>query len=326
MTVSGDRLALVVLRRQGASSTARLPDGAAAIPRARSPTSSPGPSATVRVEDAAFVIEARTRTSRRSAGPTPPRPRGLVPPADDRVPRRGPRPRGETLTGQGRGRSGGVAEDASPRSTRRSRSWAAARPSPAGWARPASRHPRRRRTSVAAIVSMPTDAAAADQLFTSLRGLLALGRRPGGITITEEDYNGTTITVVTSATSRAWIAGAAAPHGPQDLVRRDRRRSSCSASGPTSPRPCSTPARRLARAAERFTEAMAQVGASHRALFWIDVDRASAASSRRPVRRGQGRVRGGPQAVPRAFDSVIETFSRARTWTAGTVVIHLSGD
>ena len=46
------------------------------------------------------------------------------------------------------------------------------------------------------IVITPTDAAAAEQLFTKLRGLLALAGGQAGITVTDEQYGGTTVTTI----------------------------------------------------------------------------------------------------------------------------------
>ena len=46
------------------------------------------------------------------------------------------------------------------------------------------------------LIVSPTDKAAAEKLFTSLRSLIALGGAQAGITVTDETYNGVTITVV----------------------------------------------------------------------------------------------------------------------------------
>ena len=67
----------------------------------------------------------------------------------------------------------------SPSSTMPSRSSAAPRPSPAGWARPASRS-RSTATEIAGgLVVVPTDAAAADKLLEPAQGLHPARRRPG---------------------------------------------------------------------------------------------------------------------------------------------------
>jgi hypothetical protein len=46
------------------------------------------------------------------------------------------------------------------------------------------------------IVALPTDAAAAQQLLTSIRSFVALGGSAQGITVREEDHNGTTVTII----------------------------------------------------------------------------------------------------------------------------------
>jgi hypothetical protein len=46
------------------------------------------------------------------------------------------------------------------------------------------------------IVSIPADAARGRQLLTTIRSFLQLGGGQGGVTVTDEDYNGQTITVI----------------------------------------------------------------------------------------------------------------------------------
>jgi hypothetical protein len=53
------------------------------------------------------------------------------------------------------------------------------------------------------VLVAPTDKAAADHLFTSLRSFIALGGSTQGITLRDEDYNGTTITIVDVGDLRA---------------------------------------------------------------------------------------------------------------------------
>jgi Protein of unknown function (DUF3352) len=73
------------------------------------------------------------------------------------------------------------------------------------------------------IVAIPADAAAAKQLFTTLRSFVALGGSQAGITVTDETYNGQTITVVDLGDLQglAGLAGAmgggASPAVPSDL-------------------------------------------------------------------------------------------------------------
>jgi hypothetical protein len=62
------------------------------------------------------------------------------------------------------------------------------------------------------LVVAPTDKAAADHLFTSLRSLVALGGAQAGITVRDETYNGTTITTVDLG-DLSKLAGLAGPAG-----------------------------------------------------------------------------------------------------------------
>jgi hypothetical protein len=64
------------------------------------------------------------------------------------------------------------------------------------------------------IVSIPADAAGAKQLLTSLRSLVQLGGTNSGVTITDETYNGQTITVVDLGDLRNLVAMAGALGGP----------------------------------------------------------------------------------------------------------------
>ncbi len=63
------------------------------------------------------------------------------------------------------------------------------------------------------LVVTPTDKAAAEKLFTSLRSLIALGGAQAGITVTDETYNGVTITVlnVGDLAKLSGMSGAAVP-------------------------------------------------------------------------------------------------------------------
>ena len=67
----------------------------------------------------------------------------------------------------------------------------------------------------AASIIVPTDKAAADHLFTALRSFIALGGAQQGITVRDEAYNGTTITVIDlgDASKLAGMAGAAGVTG-----------------------------------------------------------------------------------------------------------------
>jgi len=65
----------------------------------------------------------------------------------------------------------------------------------------------------AGLLIAPTDRAAADRLFTSLRNLLALGGSASGITVRDEPYAGTTITTIDLGDLAALLAQSGIPAG-----------------------------------------------------------------------------------------------------------------
>jgi len=69
------------------------------------------------------------------------------------------------------------------------------------------------------IVSVPTDPAKAKQLFTTLRSFVALAGGQAGLTVTDEDHGGTTVTTIDLGTlsSLAGLAGEAAPVTPEGI-------------------------------------------------------------------------------------------------------------
>ena len=69
------------------------------------------------------------------------------------------------------------------------------------------------------LVSVPTDAAQAQQLFTTLRSFVALAGGQAGFTVTDEDHGGTTVTTIDlgSLSSLAGLAGEALPVTPDAI-------------------------------------------------------------------------------------------------------------
>ena len=100
--------------------------------------------------------------------------------------------------------------------TRASTSSAARTPRSAGHATSAVVVDAANGTPAGGLIVEPTDAAAASQLFTALRTFITLGGDQVGATVRDEDYNGTTITIVSLGPRyavRAW------PEGRQALCR-----------------------------------------------------------------------------------------------------------
>ena len=179
------------------------------------------------------------------------------------------------------------------------------------------------------IVVTPTDAAEAERLFTQLRGLLALAGGTG-ITVTEEDHAGTTITVVTVTDPGALAGMTGAPVDvPANLSISYAVTDEVVVLGyGTDFTKAVLDARTGASLAEteRFAAALAQAGAAHSALFWVDV------AALRPLAEaelsGEDRAEYEADLKPYldAFDSVIGTYAPGTDLDRGTVIIRVTGD
>jgi hypothetical protein len=177
------------------------------------------------------------------------------------------------------------------------------------------------------IVITPTDAAAAEQLFTKLRGLLALAGGQAGVTVTDEEYAGTTVTTIHLGNLQG-VEAFAAPL-PADLsisfaatdevvvlgVGSDFTKAVLDARGGDS----------LAQT-ERFSEALAQAGTSHSALFWVDVIGVRGLAEAQLSAEDKAAYEADAKPYLEAFDSVIGTFTPGTDLDRGTVIIRVSGD
>jgi hypothetical protein len=177
------------------------------------------------------------------------------------------------------------------------------------------------------IVITPTDAAAAEQLFTKLRGLLALAGGQAGITVTDEDYAGTTVTTIHlgelqgveafdaplpadlslsfAATDEVVVLGVGTEFTKGVLDAR---------SGDS-----------LAQT-ERFSEALAQAGTSHSALFWVDAIGVRDLAETHLSAEDKAEYEADLKPYLEAFDSVIGTFTPGTDLDRGTVIIRVSDD
>ena len=180
------------------------------------------------------------------------------------------------------------------------------------------------------LVIVPTDAATADKLLNQLEALIQLGGAQAGLSVTEEQYNGTTITVVDLSGLGGLVGqmseGAVA--APTDLklayavtnevvvfgIGTDFVKSVLDASAGES----------LADT-ERFSTALTQAGKEHASLFWLDV-----AATRDFV---EGMVPAADRSdydanlkpYLEAFDTVIGTTIPGDEIDSGTVIIHVTG-
>jgi hypothetical protein len=180
------------------------------------------------------------------------------------------------------------------------------------------------------VVIAPTDAAAADKLLNQLEALIQLGGAQFNLAVTEEDYKGTTITVIDLSGLGGLVGqmseGAVA--APTDLklayavtnevvvlgIGTDFVKGVLDASAGES----------LADT-ERFSTALTQAGKEHASLFWLDV-----AATRDFV---EGMVPAADRSdydanlkpYLEAFDTVIGTTIPGDEIDSGTVIIRVTG-
>jgi hypothetical protein len=177
------------------------------------------------------------------------------------------------------------------------------------------------------IVITPTDPAAASQLLTKIRGLIGLAGGQAGITVTEEPYAGTTITVVhlgnvggmtglgTDLPADATISYAVTDQVVVLGYGTDFTKAVLDArSGAT-----------LAQS-ERFSAALAQAGAAHSALFWVDAIGVRGLAETHLPADEKARYEADVKPYLEAFDSVIGTYAPGDDLDRGTVIIRVTGD
>ena len=179
------------------------------------------------------------------------------------------------------------------------------------------------------IVVVPTDKAAADRLLTQLRGFLALAGGSSGITVTDEAYGDTTITVI-GLGGIGGLAGAATGGTvdvPSDLsisyavtdnvvvigVGTDFTKAVLDASKGDS----------LATSS-RFTAAMGQVDAQNAGLFWVDVASIRDLIEAQVPADQKADYEANAKPYLQAFDSVIGTYAPSDDLDRGTVSIHVT--
>jgi len=180
------------------------------------------------------------------------------------------------------------------------------------------------------VVVTPTNRAAADRLLAQLKAFIALGGSSMGLTVKDEDYKGTTITVVSLGGLGGLLGGATngALQAPADLsiayavtddvvalgYGSDFVKAVLDSKGGDS----------LAKTG-RFAAALKQAGPTHASLVWVDVaavrdlaesmvpaaDRADYDANMKPYLAG--------------FDTVIGTTTPGDKIDAGTLIIRTTG-
>jgi hypothetical protein len=181
------------------------------------------------------------------------------------------------------------------------------------------------------LVIVPTDAGAADKLLGQLKAFIQLGGAQAGLSVTEEQYNGTTITVVDLSGLGGLVGtmsqGAVA--APADLklayavtdqvvvfgIGTEFVKSVIDASAGES----------LADT-ERFSTALTQAGKEHASLFWLDV--ASARDFIEGMVPASDRSDYDANLKPylQAFDTVIGTTTPGAEIDSATVIIRVTGN
>ncbi|HYO42003.1 MAG TPA: DUF3352 domain-containing protein [Candidatus Limnocylindrales bacterium] len=180
------------------------------------------------------------------------------------------------------------------------------------------------------LVVTPTDAAAAEKLMNQLKAFVQLGGAQAGITVTDEDYNGTTITVVDLSGLGGLVGGLSegAVEAPADLKIAYTVTDEVVALGyGTDFVKGVLDARTGASLAEteRFTTALAQAGTSHASLFWLDIAGVRDFVEGMVPSDMKGDYDANAKPYLQAFDSLIATQVPGETIDSGTMVIRVTG-
>ena len=178
------------------------------------------------------------------------------------------------------------------------------------------------------IVVAPTDKAAAERLLTQLRGFADLAGGAAGIKITDETYNGTTITVIELG-GIGGLAGAATDGAltvPSDLKISYAVTDNVVVIGygtEFTKGVIDAAAGDSLADTSRFAAALKQVGAEHASLFWLDVAGIRDAIETQLPADQKTRYEADAKPYLQALDSVIGTYAPSDDLDRGTVIIHV---
>ena len=181
------------------------------------------------------------------------------------------------------------------------------------------------------LVVTPTDPAAAERLLTQLKGFVQLAGAGSGITVTEEPYGGTTITIIDLG-DLGDLAGAAtegAVDVPADLQISYAVTDDVVVLGYGT---AFTKAVLDARTGEsladteRFKAALEQAGTTHASLFWLDVTGIRDLVEAQVPAADKAEYEADLKPYLEAFDSVIGTYAPAEDLDRGTVIIRVVGE
>ncbi|HEY3336432.1 MAG TPA: DUF3352 domain-containing protein [Candidatus Limnocylindrales bacterium] len=186
-------------------------------------------------------------------------------------------------------------------------------------------------TLTGGVVVVPTDAAAAERLFNQLKGFIQLGGAQAGLTVTEEPYSGTTITVVDlSGLSR--LAGQVAEGVtlPADLKLSYAVTDKVVVLGygtAFTKAVLDTVAGGASLAGDaRFADALTRVGQVRAGLVWVDI--AGVRDAVEPLLPADTKTTYDTDVKPYldAFDSLIETTEPGQPNDKGRAVLHVAGN
>jgi hypothetical protein len=178
------------------------------------------------------------------------------------------------------------------------------------------------------IVAIPTDAEAAERLLTQLSGFAQLAGAGSGISVTQEPYGDTTITVIDLGDLGA-LAGMAtdgAVEAPENLVISYAVTDEVVVVGYGTAFTKAVLDSRTGESladTERFSTALAQAGTAHSALFWLDVTAIRDLVEAQVPAADKAEYEADVKPYLQAFDSVIGTLAPAEDVDRGTVIIRV---
>jgi hypothetical protein len=184
------------------------------------------------------------------------------------------------------------------------------------------------------IVVVPTDPADADRLFTQLKGFLTLGGSQAGITVSEEEYGGTTITVVDLGDLGGLIGDATGgslglPLGDEDIKLAYALTDEVVVIGYGTDFVKGVLDARTGDSLaddQRFAAALDRVGATNLGLWWVDVAAIRDLVEGALPSEAKADYEAEVKPYLDAFDYVISASTADGEYDGGTIIFHVTGD
>jgi hypothetical protein len=177
---------------------------------------------------------------------------------------------------------------------------------------------------------VPTDKADAERLLNQLKGFVQLGGAQAGVTVSEEDYKGTKITVV-DLSALAGLAGGSLSPGMElpseiklayavtdDIVVLGYGTDFVKAvlDAPTAGSLAASP---------RFADALKRVGASNTGVMWVDVAAIRDVAEGLIPGEAKGKYDSDVKPWLAAFDYFIAASVPGSPYDTGTLLFHVAG-